>query len=65
MRIIYASTSEEDAKTQAEFMEKQAISVGKSLKTEVKKEGDRYCVYANGKIVTRTDVVYFEEGDGK
>jgi len=44
MRIVYASTSEEDAKTQAEFMEKQANSVGKPLKTEVKKEGDRYCV---------------------
>lgn len=65
MRIIYASTSKEDAETQAKFTEKQAVSVGKPIKTEVKKEGDRYCVYANGKIITRTDVVYFKEGDEK
>jgi len=68
MRVIYASTSKEDAETQAEFMEKQALGVNKPLKTEVKKEGDRYCVYANGKIVTRVDVVYFKEdlkGDEK
>jgi len=61
MKIIYASTSKEDAENQAEFIKKQALSVGKPIKLEVKKEGDRYCVYSNGKIVTRTDVVYFKE----
>ena len=61
MRVVYASTDEDDAKVQAENMEKRASEVGKSLETEVKEEGDRFVVYANGKLITKVDVMYFKE----
>lgn len=61
MRVVYASTDEEDAEVQAKNMETRASEVGKTLKTEVKEEGDRFVVYANGKLVTRVDVLYFKE----
>lgn len=60
MRIVYASTDKEDAEFQAKNMERKASEVGKPLETEVKEEGGKYCIYANGKLITKTDVIYFK-----
>jgi len=60
MKIVYASTDKNDAELYAKRLEEIAKSVNKTIETEVKKEGDRYVVYSNAKIVTRLDVVYIK-----
>lgn len=60
MRIVYASTDKKDAEQYAKRLEEIAKSVNKTIETKVEKEGDRYVVYSNAKIVTRLDVVYIK-----